>query len=179
MVEVFLATAGTSPKAHQNPLCHGIEAAKNYQNTWWVTTVAPLSKCRNDPTFNFLRSSAGKVLRYGRLDFGEAGRTDQPQQSTNSQELYQCTHIIHIYIYNNNIYIYLKWLKYVKITQRLGFFPNTVACRQQRLRDFSQDRQFFSLNGWWCLPCQLQIRLPSGKHTKKYGKSHLLWVNQL
>ena len=99
MVEVFLATAGTSPRAHQDPLCHGIEAAKNYQNTWWVTTVAPLSKCRNDPTFNFLRSSAGKVLRYGRLDFGEAGRTDQPQQSTNSQELYQSTHIIYIYIY--------------------------------------------------------------------------------
>ena len=98
MVEVFLATAGTSPRAHQDPLCHGIEAAKNYQNTWWVTTVAPLSKCRNDPTFNFLRSSAGKVLRYGRLDFGEAGRTDQPQQSTNSQELYQSTHIIYIYI---------------------------------------------------------------------------------
>ena len=137
MVEVFLATAGTSPRAHQDPLCHGIEAAKNYQNTWWVTTVAPLSKCRNDPTFNFLRSSAGKVLRYGRLDFGEAGRTDQPQQSTNSQELYQSTHII---------YIYIKWLKYVKITQRLCFFP-TQKCRQQRLRDFSQDRQFFSLNG--------------------------------
>ena len=99
MVEVFLATAGTSAGAHQDPLCHGIEAAKNYQNTWWVTTVAPLSKCRNDPTFNFLRSSAGKVLGSGCLAFGEAGRTDQPQQSTNSQELYQCTHIIRMYIY--------------------------------------------------------------------------------
>ena len=22
----------------------------------------------------------------------------------------------------------------------------------------------------WCLPCQLQIRLPSRKHTKNYGK---------
>ena len=67
-------------------------------NTWWVTTVAPLSKCRNDPTFNFLRSSAGKVLRYGRLDFGEqVALTNRNSQPTVKN--YINVHISFIYIY--------------------------------------------------------------------------------